>query len=75
MAAKLLAFGEILWDVYPDEKFLGGASLNFAAHFVKFGHEAEMLSALGADALGEEAREQLKNWTLGDRYVPAMTEN
>ena len=31
MAAKLLAFGEILWDVYPDEKFLGGASLNFAA--------------------------------------------
>lgn len=74
MCAKLLAFGEILWDVYPTEKFLGGASLNFAAHFVKFGHEAEMLSALGADALGAEARERLKNWTLGDRYVPALTE-
>ena len=74
MAAKLLAFGEILWDVYPDEKFLGGASLNFAAHFAKFGHKAEMLSALGADALGEEARAQLKAWNLGDRYTPALTE-
>ncbi len=74
MCAKLLAFGEILWDVYPDEKFLGGASLNFAAHFAKFGHKAQMLSALGADALGEEARNQLKAWKLGDRYVPALTE-
>lgn len=74
MCAKLLAFGEILWDVYPTEKFLGGASLNFAAHFVKFGHKAEMLSALGADALGEEARDQLKEWNLGDRYVSALTD-
>ncbi len=74
MCAKLLAFGEILWDVYPDAKYLGGASLNFAAHFAKFGHEAEMLSALGADAMGEEARDQLKTWNLGDRYTPALAD-
>ena len=72
MTAKLLAFGEILWDVYPDEKYLGGASLNFAAHFVKFGHEAQMLSALGNDSYGKEAREVLLTWNLGDRYVPAL---
>lgn len=74
MCAKLLAFGEILWDVYPEEKHLGGASLNFAAHFAKFGHRAEMLSALGRDALGEEAREWLRAWNLGDKYVPALAE-
>lgn len=74
MCAKLLAFGEILWDVYPNEKHLGGASLNFAAHFVKFGHTADMLSALGADALGEEARAQLDAWGLNHRFVPAVTQ-
>ncbi len=74
MCAKILSFGEILWDVYPEEKHLGGASLNFAAHLAKFGHRVEMLSALGADALGEEARKQLIAWNLGDRYVPALTE-
>ena len=31
---KLLSFGEIIWDVYPDEKYLGGAPLNFAAHYM-----------------------------------------
>lgn len=74
MCATLLAFGEILWDVYPEEKFLGGASLNFAAHFAKFGHKADMLSALGNDALGEEARAKLVEWKLDHRFVPALGE-
>ncbi len=74
MCAKLLAFGEILWDVYPHEKYLGGASLNFAAHFAKFGHKADMLSALGADALGEEARACLAEWNLDHRFVPALAD-
>ena len=29
---KLLSFGEVLWDVYPEDRFIGGAPLNFAAH-------------------------------------------
>lgn len=74
MCAKILSFGEILWDVYPNEKFLGGASLNFAAHLAKFGHKVDMLSALGADPLGEEARAELHRWNLGDRFVPALTD-
>ena len=74
MSGKILSFGEILWDVYPEEKHLGGASLNFAAHLAKFGHKVDMLSALGADALGEEARAKLAEWNLGDRFVPALTE-
>ena len=31
---NVLSFGEVLWDVYPDNKYIGGAPLNFAAHFV-----------------------------------------
>ena len=48
---KVLSFGEILWDVYPDEKYIGGAPLNFAAHFSKLGGKSYMISALGDDAL------------------------
>ena len=29
---KYLVFGEVLWDVYPNKKYIGGAPLNFAAH-------------------------------------------
>ena len=66
---KVLAFGEILWDVFPDKKHLGGASLNFGAHLAKHGHEAYMLSALGQDSLGDEAMEQVLAWNIRGDYV------
>lgn len=51
---KVLSFGEVLWDIYPDKKYIGGAPLNFAAHLAKHGEEIYMLSCLGKDSLGEE---------------------
>lgn len=66
---KVLSFGEILWDVYPDEKHIGGAPLNFAAHLSKHGAEVYMLSALGKDALGVEAQAKLKERDILDEYV------
>ena len=70
---KLLSFGEILWDIYPDEKYLGGAPLNFAAHFVKHGGEAYMLSALGNDKLGNEALNKLSLWKVNAEYVSVLS--
>jgi hypothetical protein len=32
---KILALGDIIWDIYPDRKCMGGAALNFAAHVAK----------------------------------------
>lgn len=69
---KILSFGEILWDVYPTEKYIGGAPLNFAAHFVKHGGEAYMLSALGADELGKSALSKLKGWNINTEYVSVL---
>jgi len=34
---KILMFGEILWDVYPEEKHIGGAPLNCGAHLARHG--------------------------------------
>ena len=48
---KLLSFGEVLWDVYPDARFIGGAPMNVAAHMAKQGHDSYLLSAVGNDEL------------------------
>ena len=58
---KVIAFGEIVWDVYPDNACLGGAPLNFAAHLARHGHDVYMLSAVGTDGYGDEALAQLRN--------------
>ncbi len=52
---KLYAFGEVLFDVFGEEKNIGGAPLNVAYHFVKMGGEASVISAVGHDELGNAA--------------------
>ena len=71
---RVLSFGEILWDVYPDNKYIGGAPLNFAAHFVKQGGSAYMVSALGDEELGQIALNMLENWKIGTDYVTILPE-
>ena len=66
---KVLSFGEVLWDVYPDEKFLGGAPLNFAAHLAKHGEDAYMVSSVGEDELGSDAVAQMERWGVRTDYV------
>lgn len=69
---KLLSFGEVLWDVFPDSKSLGGAPMNFAAHFAKHGHEAFLLSAVGDDALGAETRKGVKQLGISDARLQTV---
>ncbi len=53
---RILSFGEIIWDVYPDgSRTLGGAPLNFAAHGAACGADAALWSAVGEDDMGCEA--------------------
>lgn len=66
---KILAFGEILWDIYPDNKFIGGAPLNYAAHFVKCGGTAYISSAVGTDELGEETVSAVKSLGVNTEYI------
>lgn len=54
---KILAFGEILFDVdtAKNESVLGGAPMNFCSHLAKLGADGYMLSAVGDDESGREA--------------------
>lgn len=54
--ARALVVGEVLWDHFPDAARLGGAPLNFAVHFRRLQHTPLLVSAVGADAPGDEAR-------------------
>src|SRR5689334_14074053 len=50
----ILAIGEILWDLFPSGKELGGAPANFAWHAAQLGAEARIVTAVGEDELGRE---------------------
>ena len=70
---KIASFGEIIWDVYPDESCIGGAPLNFAAHAAQQGAESLLISAVGDDALGEAAREALLRFGVDDSLVATVS--
>ncbi|VGO21182.1 carbohydrate kinase family protein [Pontiella sulfatireligans] len=61
--------GELLWDVFPNHKRLGGAPANFACHCNQLGAEAYPVSCVGADPLGAGIRERLGEMGVDVRYV------
>lgn len=54
MKRIIVGIGEVLWDVLPEGKKLGGAPANFAYHVSQFGLESCVVSAVGGDSLGDE---------------------
>ena len=55
---NILSIGEILWDIFPDKKILGGAPANFVFHARQFGSDATLFTALGNDQQGLELEEE-----------------
>ena len=55
---KAVAFGEVLWDVFSDQKKIGGAPLNVALRMKSLGAEVTMISSVGNDQDGQE----IINW-------------
>ena len=64
MDGAIIGLGEVLWDVLPEGKKLGGAPANFAYHVGQFGLETKAVSALGKDALGDETIKALESKDL-----------
>ena len=54
MEDLVVGMGEVLWDVLPEGKKIGGAPANFAYHVSQFGLPGCVVSAVGDDALGRE---------------------
>lgn len=69
MPKKIAAFGELLWDLLPSGKVLGGAPANFIYRINSFGDEGSLLSKVGDDKAGKEAREALRKLGLSDENI------
>ncbi len=50
----ILVLGEILFDIFPDGRRLGGAPFNFAFHLKSLGFDVRFVSRVGQDQLGNE---------------------
>ena len=50
----ITGIGEVLWDLLPDGRKIGGAPANFAYHISQFGLPGCVVSAVGHDSLGDE---------------------
>lgn len=62
---KIACFGEVLWDIFPGgQRRAGGAPFNVAYHLFKMGVDAHMISSVGADELGAELLQKIKNWNI-----------
>jgi fructokinase len=56
----VIGLGELLWDLLPPAKHVGGATANFAYHAGQLDAEGIVVSCIGQDALGEEMAAQLR---------------
>lgn len=66
---NVAGIGELLWDVFPTHKRLGGAPANFAYHCSGLGATAWPVSCVGADPLGELICNTLREKGVDTRYV------
>lgn len=51
--------GELLWDVLPDGRTLGGAPANVAYHLARLGRAVMLVTRVGRDEPGDAARAEL----------------
>ena len=66
---RIIGIGEILWDVFPTGKQLGGAPASFAYHVSAQGNEGIIISRIGNDELGNGVINCLKGVGLVTDYI------
>jgi fructokinase len=64
MSHNILAVGEVLWDLLPSGKQLGGAPANFTFHCRSLGAEAQIVTRVGDDELGREILDRFRTLRL-----------
>jgi fructokinase len=66
---RISCFGEVLWDVFPSYRRIGGAPLNVALRLHRLGAEVYMVSRLGKDPEGEEILSYIREQGLSDDLI------
>lgn len=72
--AKIVAFGELLWDILPSGPVLGGAPANFIFRVNSFGDEGTLISRVGNDEPGREACRIVSQMGLSQKHLQIDSE-
>ena len=67
--ALMIGLGEVLWDILPTGRVLGGAPANFAYMTNVLGDQGIVASSVGNDELGREACQLLQELSLNTAYL------
>ena len=67
--SNVVSIGEVVWDIFGDHQVLGGAPLNVAYHLSTLGIATEMVSRVGADALGRVTIDKIASLGLVTRSI------
>jgi fructokinase len=69
MKYHIVGIGELLWDVLPGGREMGGAPANFAHHIQELGGRGIVVSAVGEDEAGKTMLDRLRAMSLTTRYI------
>jgi len=62
---RILVFGEVLFDIFPDQsRVIGGAPFNVARHLRGMSLDPFFVSRVGNDDAGQEVRLQMQEWGM-----------
>ena len=72
---NITAVGEILFDIYPGRKNLGGAPFNFLYHITKLKGSGNFVSSVGDDEFGNEILNFMEKNNINKKYVQLNNEH
>ncbi|WP_405607174.1 carbohydrate kinase family protein [Polaribacter sp. Asnod1-A03] len=70
--SKIACFGEVLWDIFPTHKKIGGAPLNVAIRLKSFKNEVAMISAVGNDDLAKPILHNINDLEINSEAVSVL---
>ena len=65
----VIGIGELLWDIFPGGKKMGGAPANVIYHAVQSGCNGHVISSVGADNLGDLMVDEMAGRGLSADYI------
>ncbi len=75
MGFTVTGIGELLWDLFPESRKLGGAPANFAYHCKAFGAESHPVSCVGDDGPGREILQALDTHDIDVSFIAMDSEH
>lgn len=71
---SFICFGEVLWDVFPTQKKIGGAPLNVATRLASFKNNVSLISAIGDDNLGKGILDYCNQHHINSEFIQQLTD-